>query len=177
MTIHGTITPGWLAEHGRSQDYAAEVAQMATDVWVYYYFDGDQLIQDGRPLVTHIMTSRAVGSVARGLSLQEIYASLGSDEPHYGDGTYVTFHGGLNDSHDEIKRNHGMGTSSRNYRAVLKVLDVQRFSRVMQTAGVGLASPQVPVATGTLIMLQEPNEMKIIRIEHLSNGRWTIWHL
>lgn len=152
----------------------AEESTFETASIVYHYFEGDKMIELGCTLRDEIADSGKVGPMARCLTEREMRESLDTDNPHYGDGAYVTFHQRLDKAHVKVRRRHGLHVSARKYRAVLRVHMRQRFRRVQQTGGVGLAEPGAgPPTRGDLIFVSPP-DVEVIRIERLKQGKWVV---
>lgn len=128
-----------------------------------------------RTLADHIYRVRSLASKARCLTSDQIMDTLGTDDPHYGDGAYVTFHSNLGGAHKDIQRHHGIRVSQHSYRAYLRIKQTNRFHRVYQTGGVGYAHPVRTVEPGQHIFIEEPHEIKIIRLEHWDGTRWVSW--
>lgn len=173
VEILGTITDEWLRTVGTEVDRAGEAGEFVEGAFalVYHYFLGDEVLASGKTLLEEIRQTMQVGSKARCWSSGQIKESLNTDEPHYGDGAYVTFHSDLANAHLEVRRNHGMSVSVRRYRALLRIIDISRFNRIPRTCGVGLADPMCKFVEGDVIFIG-PDEMEILEIQRLVNEEW-----
>lgn len=171
---HGTITTDWLDAHGSGVDRKAEEARFYDNCLVYYYFENTREFDDAM-LVDIILNTGTIASKARCLTDQEIRQSLSGPEPHYGDGTYVTFHPALHQTHPEIQRHHGARTRLRQWRAVLAINTSSRFFRILQTGGIGLAPGDGSSRPGQLLVVGPP-DVKVVAIHRLdSNDQWVRW--
>lgn len=171
MSPMGALTMEWFEQNGNDYDREAETSEFHVASVVYHYFPGERKVASGRTLRDEIEATGRVGSAARCFSEGEIRDSLSTSEPHYGDGTYVTFHDELDKAHSEVKRHHGDTVSRRTYRAVLRVHLCRRFLRIRQTGGVGLATQETQPTLGEMLFIGRP-EVEVIRLERLESGEW-----
>lgn len=166
----GTLTPEWFQSYGTEVDVDAESRDIAVGIIVYHYFDSEVLI-GSEPLGDHILATGRVASKARQWSMKELQASMTTEEPHYGDGTYVTCHSMLSTAPYELRRHHGISVAKRRSRAVLEVLQSVRLIRIWQTGGIGIALAEK--SSYGLVFLGHP-EVNVLRLEYLGdNGQWT----
>jgi hypothetical protein len=170
----GTITEDWLDAHGTQADRSAEASRFYDNCLVYYYFHNKKG-PDGVDLVERILSTGQIASLAKCWDPSAILLSLSGPDPHYGDGTYVTFHPALHVAHREIQRHHGLNTSCCRWRALLSVNNARRFYRVLQTGGVGIAPPNTCPQPGQLLFLGPP-DVTIVSIHTLDSfGQWRRW--
>ena len=108
---------------------------------LYHYFEGDRSDDSGIPFWRVVMTKGAVASKVRCMSRGAILRSIGTGDPHYGDGTYFSLNWALKDACDEVKRAHGIHIPSRNFRAVFSVRRPDLLRKFERTGGVGRSIP------------------------------------
>lgn len=136
---------------------------------LYHYFPEDCL--------DDIMAHACVLSRARCWTYDQMLASLATDDPHYGDGTYCTLHHDLYGACPEVQRAHGGAVAYRRYRAVFLVRDPEAFHKVRRTGGVVIAKvpPGQAIHPGVAIVLGGPGDgrAEFIAIEYRDDrGRW-----
>lgn len=168
----GLLSAAWFQANGSAFDRSAEKGAFQPRCVVYYYFC-DKKLREGSTVYNAIHDSRMVGSVARCYTRKQIQATLRTRRPHYGDGTYVTFHERIDKAHPEVKRHHGEPAGGWGYRVVLRVRRCKRFVRIWQTGGVGLARPTSKPRKGVMLFIEEP-EVEVMHIERLTKTGWRI---
>lgn len=120
----------------------AENTDLTPWALIFHYFEGDDTEEhSGLPLWRVIVTQGRVASRIRCLDRQDILESMASQDPHYGDGTYATFHPDLHHAHNKVKRAHGIHVSSRQYRALFRIRKPEAFRKFSGTGGVTRTVP------------------------------------
>ena len=168
FSIVGRVSDEAFREDRRSAQ--AEVATVIGGTLVYHYFEEVYL----RP----VSSEGRICSKARCYSRTEIEASIGTDDPHYGDGAYVTCNRGLRSAHREVKLAHGQHVASRRYRVVLKVRQQAAFRKISRTGGVSRTVPEETLLEeGQPIWLGGDERAEYLWIEaYVENeDRWRRW--
>lgn len=129
----GPIEADWF-ERASQYDREGEEAQPEVQMVVYHYCERQE---DAKAIVSG---GRLWGSL-RHWTLNQLQASLQTDNPHYGDGVYFTYHHDLHLADERVCRAHGRNVAQRCYRVKIQVVRPRSVVKVRGTGGVGLIRP------------------------------------
>jgi hypothetical protein len=138
------------------------------DTTVYHYIADEATAR-------RVVESGKIRFMAKCMCEHCILLSLDTDNPHYGDGAYLTLHARLNyeDTDRNVKRAHGIDIAMRKFRAIVELDPVNKFIKILQTGGVirSLPDPKTELVRWELYKCAET---KVTRIEYFNddNNKW-----
>lgn len=157
----------------------AEQTQKHGVARVYFYFSRDYDVSGdahgfkGGIAFDLIDRLKILWGLAYCMSTSELRASLKTNDPHYGDGVYMTCHEDLDRAAPAVRKAHGERVAERTTRAVYEVVDTGRLRKYRGTAGVMRWVPDFdPVQNQKITLEAQGKTLLYLRTERLDRGRW-----